>query len=45
MVAYNLYPETADKTIANDTRQFIAAYLSRHFPDARLIDIPVIGAC
>jgi hypothetical protein len=43
MVAYNLYPETADQTIARDTRRFIARHLSANFPDARLIDIPVLG--
>lgn len=42
MVAYNLYPELPDKTISNDTKQYITRYLSEHFPDTRLIDIPVL---
>lgn len=42
MVAYNLYPETPDQTISNDTKRFIAGYLHKHFPDARLIEVPVI---
>ncbi len=41
-VAYNLYLETPDQTISDDTKRFITKYLSRHFPDTRLIEIPVI---
>jgi dethiobiotin synthetase len=43
MVAYDLYPETPDRIIRNDTRQFIIRYLYRHFPDTSFIEIPVIG--
>ena len=42
MVAYNLYPETPDQTISNDTKRFIAGHLHKHFPDTRLIEVPVI---
>lgn len=43
MIAYNLYPETQDQIISNDTRQFITHYLHKHFPGALFIEIPVIG--
>jgi dethiobiotin synthetase len=43
MVAYNLYPETPDHIISNNTRQFITNYLYKHSPDTLLIEIPVIG--
>ncbi|MDR1224572.1 MAG: dethiobiotin synthase [Tannerella sp.] len=43
MVAYNLYPETSDPVIRNDTRQFITNYLRRHFPGTSLIEIPVMS--
>ena len=42
MVAYNLYPVNRDATIRDDTKRFIAGYLSGRFPDARLVEIPVI---
>ena len=41
-VAYNLYPSVEDKTIQNDTRQYIENYLSKHFPDTQIIEIPEI---
>jgi dethiobiotin synthetase len=43
MVAYNLFPETRDRRIAEDTRQYLAACLATHFPDALLTEIPVIS--
>jgi dethiobiotin synthetase len=43
MVVYNLFPENQDKTICNDTKQYIAAYLRRHFPDTRLMEAPVLS--
>ncbi|MDR0573244.1 MAG: dethiobiotin synthase [Tannerella sp.] len=42
MVAYNQYPETPDQTISDDAKRFIIKYLSRHFPDTRLAEIPMI---
>jgi len=42
IVAYNLYPEPADPTIRDDTRQFITHYLSKHFPSTHLLEIPII---
>ncbi|MDR2680921.1 MAG: dethiobiotin synthase [Tannerella sp.] len=44
MVAYNLYPESRDTTVGDDTKRFLAGYLSGHFPDTRLVEIPVIRA-
>lgn len=43
MLAYNLYPECDDELIRNDTREYLQKYLSRHFPQAEMLDIPVIG--
>jgi dethiobiotin synthetase len=43
MVAYNLFPENRDKTICNDTKQYIAGYLRRNFPDTQLIEVPVLN--
>ncbi len=39
-VAYNLYPSLQDKTIQNDTRNYIESYLCKHFPETILIEIP-----
>ena len=41
-VAYNLFPNVADKTIQNDTRLYIENYLRKNFPDTQLIEIPEI---
>ena len=41
-VLYNHYPESADKTILNDTRQYIQHYLSVHHPDTDFEEIPII---
>lgn len=42
ILAYNLYPETGDKIIRDDTRRYLCSYLSRRFPHTRIIDIPKI---
>ena len=42
ILAYNLYPETDDKIIRDDTRQYLCRYLSRRFPHTQIIDIPKI---
>jgi dethiobiotin synthetase len=42
MVAYNLFPENRDKTISNDTKQYIAGYLHRNFPDTQLMEVPIL---
>ena len=42
-VLYNLYPPVSDSTILDDTRQYLSRYLSRHFPHARFLEVPVIG--
>ena len=39
-VAYNLYPSVEDKTIQNDTMQFIQNYLKKHFPMTDFLIIP-----
>lgn len=38
-ILYNQHFDT-DKTIAADTRQFIQRYVDRHFPNAKIIDVP-----
>jgi len=43
MLAYNLYPECGDELIRSDTREYLRKHLSRHFPDAAFLDIPIIG--
>ncbi|MDR2775609.1 MAG: dethiobiotin synthase [Tannerella sp.] len=43
MVAYNLFPENRDRTICDDTKQYIAAYLRRNFPDTQLMEVPVLN--
>lgn len=42
ILAYNLFPEDGDKIIRDDTREYLTDYLSRHFPQTRIIDIPKI---
>ncbi|MDR0699915.1 MAG: dethiobiotin synthase [Tannerella sp.] len=42
MVAYNLFSENQDKTIHNDTKQYIAAYLRKNFPETQLMEVPVL---
>lgn len=41
VVLYNHYFDT-DKLIADDTYGFIERYLSRHFPETRLISVPAL---
>lgn len=41
-VLYNLYPDVEDKTIQNDTMQYIKQYLSRHFPGTKFEVVPVM---
>ncbi len=42
-VLYNLYPTVEDKTIQNDTMQYIQEYLSRHFPGTKFEVVPEIN--
>lgn len=39
-VMYNLYPAVEDKTIQDDTQQFIHAYLAKHFPGTKFMLVP-----
>lgn len=39
-VLYNLYPTVADKTIQEDTMQYIQNYLAKHFPGTRFEVVP-----
>lgn len=41
-LAYNLFPDVNDKTIQNDTQNYIREYLEKEFPETRLIEIPMI---
>lgn len=41
-VMYNLYPTVEDKTIQEDTMQYIRRYLEKHFPDTRFVVVPEI---
>ena len=42
-VAYNLYPSVEDKTIQEDTQNFIEQYLKKHFPETKFVVIPDIS--
>lgn len=42
MVLYNLYPTVEDKTIQEDTMQYIKNYLAKHFPDTKFEVVPEI---
>ena len=42
ILAYNLFPEDGDRIIRDDTREYLTDYMSRHFPQTRIIDIPKI---
>lgn len=42
MVLYNLYPTVEDKTIQEDTTQYIKNYLAKHFPDTKFEVVPEI---
>ena len=39
-VLYNHYPELPDKTILNDTREYLKKYLTQHFPSTEFVEIP-----
>ena len=39
-VLYNLYPTVEDKTIQEDTMQYIKNYLTRHFPETKFEVVP-----
>lgn len=41
-VLYNLYPTVEDKTIQEDTMQYVRNYLARHFPDTKFEVVPEI---
>ena len=41
-LAYNLFPEVVDKTIQEDTKQYIQNYMERYFPAAQFVEIPVL---
>lgn len=41
-VMYNLYPTVEDKTIQDDTQQFIRAYLAKHFADTEFMLVPEV---
>ena len=41
-VLYNLYPNVEDKTIQEDTMQYIKNYLAKHFPDTKFEVVPEI---
>ena len=42
-VLYNLYPTVEDKTIQEDTMQYIKNYLTRHFPETKFEVVPEMG--
>lgn len=39
-VLYNLYPTVEDRTIQEDTQQFIQRYLQKHFPETKFRTVP-----
>ena len=39
-VLYNMYPTVEDKTIQNDTMNFIRTWLEKHFPETKFILVP-----
>ena len=41
-VLYNLYPTVEDKTIQEDTMQYIKKYLAKHFPETKFEVVPEI---
>ena len=41
-VLYNLYPTVEDKTIQNDTMEFIRTWLKKYFPETKFILVPEI---
>lgn len=43
-VLYNLYPTVEDKTIQDDTMEYIQNYLTKHFPDTKFEIVPEMDA-
>lgn len=41
-VIYNAYPPSSDSIIADDTREYLRGYVSRIFPDAEWLDLPIL---
>lgn len=41
-LAYNLNAESEDELISKDTSSYLQSYLSKHFPHAKWIDVPVL---
>lgn len=41
-VLYNLFPTVEDKTIQEDTQEFIRRYLAKHFPETAFVVVPEI---
>ncbi len=41
-LVYNHYPELPDKTIRDDTRQYLLRHLARHFPQTAFVEVPVM---
>lgn len=42
-VLYNLYPTVEDKTIQDDTMEFIRAWLKKLLPETKFLLVPEIG--
>ena len=42
IVLFNMFPKSEDTTIADDTQKYIRDYVSREFPDAEYLTVPVI---
>ena len=42
-VLYNLYPTVEDKTIQDDTMEFIRTWLEKYFPETKFLLVPEIG--
>ena len=41
-LAYNLAHESQDSLISKDTAEYLKAYLAKHFPRTKWIDIPIL---
>mgnify|MGYP003701449811 CR=1 FL=1 len=42
-VAYNLFPESEDSIIRDDTEYYVKNYIHTHFPDVGFVRIPVLS--
>ncbi len=40
-VLYNLYPDSSDKVLRDDTWEYLKRHLTRHYPHAQLMQVPV----